>query len=100
MHQAMDSIAVLNFVQVFFEHTADKNITGKQRFKHPHHATLRRPLDSQLRLEHFQIQILAQVRRRQMLMFGLCPRTIPSWISGLHFFKKLDPNENSGYLMR
>jgi hypothetical protein len=87
MHQAVDAVRVLNFVQALFKHAPDKNITRKQRLQHPHHTTLRCPLDPQLGLEHLQIQILAQVRRRKMFVFWLCPRTIPSWISGLHFFK-------------
>jgi hypothetical protein len=84
MHQAADSIRVLDFVQVLFNHATDKNITGEKRFDDPHHSAPRRTLNPQLGMKHPQIQTLAHIRRRNVFMLRLCPGAIPGQWFSLH----------------
>jgi hypothetical protein len=79
-----DAGGVFDLSHFFFNDTPDKKITRKKRLDNPYHAALGRPLNPQARMKNFQIQILAQVGRRDVLMLGLCAGAIPGWNFSSH----------------
>src|SRR5262249_32764839 len=84
MHQAADSVGVLNIIQPLFNGAMNKNVTGKQWFDHPDNAALGRALDLQSGMEHFQIQVLTHICRSNVLMLRLGPSAIPGWTFSFH----------------
>jgi hypothetical protein len=85
VHQAADAVGVLNIIQPLFSGAMNKNVTGKQRFNHPNSAALSRTLDLQPRMEHFQVQVLADIGGRNVLVLRLGPSAVPGWTFSFHF---------------
>jgi hypothetical protein len=88
MHQAANPSDMADFVQPILKIATNKNVTGEKWFDDPHDAPSRCPFHSQTGVKNFQTQILADIGRRDVLVFRLRPGAIPRWIYDLHQFEK------------
>jgi hypothetical protein len=69
-----------DLVQAVGQRTAHEDIARKQRLGYPlEHSSNRPLLAAQPGIEHFQGQILSQVRGGDVFIFGLGSRAIPAW---------------------
>ena len=85
MNQGADTVGVSYFIQAVLQIAPDKNIAGKKRFNHTHHATPGRPLKLEARIEYFQPQPAAKTAGCYMLVLGVRSRAIPCSNSGFRF---------------
>jgi len=63
-------------IQTLRQHTADKDVTGKEGLNHMHGPAPGRALNPQAGMEHLQAQVLLQGAGGKVLMLGVRASTI------------------------